>query len=212
MKIIVLLFLLISNLNCISQNKNYLIKHSGDTIWGDIKLKHKTFFVAGANNGEVNANEVKKISSGKYKGTIVVNCKLQQYTDNLIELEKNWINLRSIDTVLVLEEVYNTAKMNLYFVTDNLKTQYYFYKTPSDTVPMQLVVRYYLSGGINPSNTNFTMNGGVARTHVEEDKGYVNQLRAIMGGCNKIPETMWEILSYRVYSLKQLIKKYNKCK
>ena len=60
MKIIVLLLLLISNLNCISQNKNYLIKHSGDTIWGDIKLKHKTFFVTGANNSEVNANEVKK--------------------------------------------------------------------------------------------------------------------------------------------------------
>ncbi|MFZ1371923.1 MAG: hypothetical protein WAR78_16165, partial [Ferruginibacter sp.] len=53
--------------------------------------------------------------------------------------------------------------------------------------------------------------GDRSRVQLAEDKGYVNQLRAIMANCNKIPQTMWDLLSYRDYSLKKIIKKYNSC-
>ena len=75
------------------------------------------------------------------------------------------------------------------------------------------MVRYYLGGGLTAYNNDPGNNRSErSRVHIEEDKGYVNQLRAIMGQCNKIPEAMWENLSYRIYSLKAVIKKYNKCK
>ena len=77
---------------------------------------------------------------------------------------------------------------------------------------MQLVIRYYLKGGLaNYDNDRSRYRGDKSKLMIEEDKGYVNQLRAIMGDCKKIPETMWELLSYRDYSLKNVIKKYNKC-
>jgi hypothetical protein len=125
----------------------------------------------------------------------------------------DWTDLSSLDTVLVLEEVYTTPKINLYYGTDKFKRQYYFYQTPLDSLPVQLVVRYHLGGGLNSYAINPAANRGEkSRIHIEEDKGYVNQLRAIMIACNKIPDGMWEILSYRIYSLKKLIKKYNKCR
>ena len=37
------------------------------------------------------------------------------------------------------------------------------------------------------------------------DKGYVNQLYAIMGNCKKIQSNVWELLSYREYSFKEVI-------
>lgn len=51
-----------------------------------------------------------------------------------------------------------------------------------------------------------------AAPHVVVQKGYINQLRFIMGDCKKISDEEWEMLDYRIYSLKALIKRYNKCK
>jgi hypothetical protein len=213
MKTILLTTALLMSFSCFSQQKDYLIKHSGDTIWGKIKLKNKIFIISGNESNIVNADKVKKIVCGNYKGTTVLHCTLQLYTENLTELEMGWTNLSSVDTVLVLEEVYTTPKINLYYVTDNIKRQYYFYQTPQDSLPVQLVVRYHLGGGLTAYNNDKPANRGeLSAVHIEEDKGYVNQLRAIMIDCNKIPDVMWEILSYRIYSLKKLIKKYNKCR
>jgi hypothetical protein len=200
--------------NCFSQQKDYLVKNNGDTIFGKIRLKNKIFTIT---NGEstqiVQSTEVKKIDCNNYKGTTVVNCNLQLYNDDLSDLEMGWVNVSASDTVMVLQEIYTTPKINLYFGTDNFRRQYYFYKTPQDSFPVQLVVRYHLGGGLTAYAAHPEENRGErAKVHIEEDKGYVNQLMAIMGDCKKIPEGMWEILSYRDYSLKQLIKRYNKCK
>ena len=115
--------------------------------------------------------------------------------------------------MMILDEIYSTPKINLYFGKNTFKTHFYFYKTPSDSFPVQLVIRYYLQGGLaNYDNDKARYRGDRSKLNIVEDKGYVNQLHAIMSECKKIPETMWELLSYRDYSLKQLIKKYNKCK
>jgi hypothetical protein len=207
------LFLFLS-LHCFSQQKDYLVKINGDSVFGKIRLKNKIFSVTtGESSQTIKSNEVKLVSCNNYKGTIVVNCNLQLYNDDLSELEMGWADVKASDTVMILQEVYNTPKINLYLGTDDFKRQYYFYKTPLDSFPVQLVVRYHLGGGLTAYAAHPEENRGErAKVHLEEDKGYVNQLMMIMGDCGKIPEGMWEILTYREYSLKQLIKRYNRCK
>lgn len=198
--------------NGICQNRDYLVKNNGDTIWGEISLKNKTFYVSGRSASAVNANEVSRIKSSKYRGNIVVPLKLLTYTDNLSDLQLDYIEKGTSDTVLVLDEIYNSPKINLYYATDEFKIPFYFYKTPADPQPVQLVIRYYLQGGLaNYTNDRARYRGDKSRIQIVEDKGYVNQLYAIMGDCKKITQPMWDLLSYRDYSLKQIVKKYNKC-
>lgn len=213
MKILFVLVAFCISFSGFSQKDDYLIKNNGDTIWGDITLKNKVFYVNGAPQSAIKAEEVTKIKSEHYKGSAVVRCNLQTYTDNLADLEIDFIQKGTTDTVLILDEIYSTPKINLYYGTNNFRTQFYFYKTPSDYKPVQLVIRYFLQGGLdNYINDRARYRGDKSKLTIMEDKGYVNQLRAIMGDCKKIPYTMWELLSYRDYSLKQVIKKYNKCK
>lgn len=195
-----------------SQAKDYIVKSNSDTVWGEIRIKNNKFYVNDTEHPEISTDNVIKIKSSRYRGSSVLSCTLQQYSDNLAELEFDYIIRNSVDTILVLNEIYSTPKMNLYYAVDELRTPYYFYKTPSDSKPIQLVIRYYLQGGLtNYGNNRAKYRGEKSKVMVAEDKGYVNQLHAIMEECNNIPEAMWELLSYREYSFKQLIRRYNKC-
>lgn len=212
MKLLLSLIVLIASQPGICQKKDYLIKNQGDTIWGDITLKNKMFYVSGSSQTILKAADVSFISSVSYRGNIVFTGTLLTYTDNIADLELNYFKKGSVDTVLILSEEYITPKINLYYGTDDYKSPFYFYKTPSDPKPVQLVVRYYLDGGLtNYANNPSRYRGDKVRLHIVEQKGYINQLYAIMGGYKKIPQTMWDGLSYRNYSLKQVIKRYNKC-
>jgi hypothetical protein len=194
------------------QKGDYLVKNNGDTIWGEINLKNKIFYVTGTTASVIRAEEVSKVKSRKYRGSIVLPVKLLTYTDNLADLELDFIEKGSVDTVLILNEIYASPKINLYYATDSYKIPFYFYKTPSDPRPIQLVIRYYLQGGLaNYTNDRARYRGDKSKIQIMEDKGYVNQLHAIMGGCNKITQPMWDLLSYRNYSLKQIAKIYNQC-
>lgn len=196
----------------ICQKGDYLVKNSGDTIWGDVTLKNKIFYVSGTSTSMIKAAEVTSIKSINYKGNIVIPVNLLTYSDNLSDLEIDFISKGSVDTVLIIDEIYSTKKINLYYGTDNEKVPFYFYKTPADPKPVQLVIRYYLQGGLNNYiNDRTRYMGNNSKVQIVEDKGYVNQLYTIMGNCENIPDTMWELLSYRDYSLKQIIKKYSQC-
>ena len=214
MKLLFVFASLLISLTGLCQKAEYLVKNNGDTVWGEIKLKNKIFYVSGGVSvSEIKAAEVSKVKSKSYRGNTVVLCNLLTYSDNLSDLNIDFINKGSIDTVLILDEIYATPKINLYYATDKMKTPFYFYKTPSDPKPLQLVVRYFLQGGLDNYNNDRARYSGVrSKVQIAEDKGYVNQMYAIMGDCKKIPASMWELLAYRDYSLKQLIKKYNKCK
>jgi hypothetical protein len=194
------------------QKGDYLVKNNGDTVWGNVTLKNKIFYINENTASGISADDVATIKSEGHKGSTVLHCILHTYTDNLDELEIDWIKKGIIDTVMILDEIYSTKKINLYFAKSDLKTHYYFYKTPSDPKPVQLVIRYFYQGGLaNYTNDRARYRGDRSKVNIVEDKGYVNQLYAIMGDCKNITETMWELLTYRNYSLKQLIKKYNKC-
>lgn len=212
MKLFFIVITLFMSVTGICQKKDYLVKNNGDTIWGEIKLENKVFYVKNMTPIEIDALGVSKVKSSNYKGSVVVRCNLQLYADNLSDLELDYIKKGVIDTVMILNEIYTTPKINLYYAVNNFKLPFYFYKTPSDPKPVQLVIRYYLQGGLaNYNNDRARYRGDKSRVNIAEDKGYVNQLHAIMGDCKKIPEAMWELLSYRDYSFKQIIKKYNKC-
>lgn len=213
MRLIFAFALLFISITGICQKTGYLVKNNGDTIWGDIKFKNKIFYVTGATDSAIKAEDVTRIKSRNYKGNIVISCNLLTYTDNLAELELDFVNKGITDTILILDEIYTTPKINLFYATDNYKTPFYFYKTPSDPKPVQLVIRYYLQGGLaNYTDDRAKYRGDKSKVQIAEDKGYVNQLYAIMGDCKKITQPMWDLLSYRNYSLKQIIKIYNKCK
>lgn len=212
MKALFIIGSLFISLAVFSQKGDYLVKNNGDTIWGEVKLENKKFYVTGSGQSEIEARDVSKVKSSRYRGSVVLPCTLLLYVDNLADLELDYIQKGSVDTVMILNEIYTTPKMNLYYAVNNYKTPFYFYKTPSDTKPVQLVIRYYLQGGLgNYNDDRARYRGDKSKVSIAEDKGYVNQLHAIMGDCKKIPDAMWELLSYRDYSFRQLIKKYNKC-
>lgn len=212
MKIVFVLATFCFSLVSFCQKSDYLIKNNGDTIWGDITLKNKIFYVNGKTPEVIKAAEVTIIKSAKYKGNTVVRCNLLTYIDNLGDLEIDYIQKGVTDTVMILKEIYNTPKMILYYTQNDFKIPFYFYKTPADPKPVQLVIRYFLEGGLaNYNNDRARFRGDKSKVQIAEDKGYVNQLQAIMGQCKNIPLAMWEQLSYRDYSLKRVIKRYNDC-
>jgi hypothetical protein len=213
MKFTFTFYVLFISFICVAQPKNYLITATGDSLYGKINLRGNLFTVENTSFvKEISVDDVRKIHCNTIKGSTVVHCMLHLYSDNIYDLELDYIPMTRKDTVMVLKEIYTTDKMNLYFGTDNARVQYYFYKTPADPVPVQLVVRYYLGGGL----TSFTRNpadsrGEKSRMHIEVDKGYVNQLKNVMSDCETISAEVWELLDYRDYSFKKLIRKYNNC-
>lgn len=212
MKILFAFAALFISLTGFCQKEDYLVKNNGDTVRGYIEYKNGLFHVGETKPVEVKADDVAWVKSKKYRGNILYSGKLRLYSDNLIDFEFDYTKREVVDTVLLLDEIYSTPKMNLYYGQSDLKLPLYFYKTPTDPRPIQLVISYHLEGGLaNHRNDPIKYRGENSRVYIVENKGYVNQLKAIMGDCKKISEPMWELLSYRDYSLKQIIKKYNKC-
>ena len=186
-----------------AQKKSFVVTNSGDTLFGNISIRDKSFVIT--NNGPVKtiaAAEIRSVQSPSFKGNTVVHCRLHLYSDNVVEMQLGATPLKESDTVMVLKEIYSTPKINLYMGADNLKTTYYFYKTPQDEKPVQLVVRYHLDGGMGAYGINTPLyRGERSKIHIEEDKGYVNQLRFLMKNCDAIPETAWDLLQYRSFSI-----------
>jgi len=212
MKKLLCLFAVVAGISAQAQNQDFLVKFSGDTVFGNIRFREDRFMVQ---NGpgkpdEYSVHEIQQVWSKSVRNNIVVPCNLHYYSDNIQDMQVKNYRTSDRDTVMILEEIYNTPKMNLYWGTDIYGSQYYFYKTPADRLPVQLFVKYYLSSD-NGETLTLMMSTATAALHMVVQKGYVNQLRLIMGGCSKISTADWESLDYRGYSLKSLVRKYNKC-
>jgi len=176
MKTVISVLFLGLSIMVFGQKKEYLVKQNGDTIYGEINVKNKEFVFTDKDSviTYYKAEEIKSVQLKKHQGSLVLLCKLNTYTDNLEYLEKNTFFSQELDTVLILTEVYNTPKMNLYWCKDDNQSQYYFYKRPEDPVPVQLYVNYTLGGGT--SQTAMIQLHGRGSTQLVVQKGYVNQL------------------------------------
>ncbi|MBK8497184.1 MAG: hypothetical protein IPL50_20935 [Chitinophagaceae bacterium] len=53
---------------------------------------------------------------------------MQLYSDNIDDLELDWMQRGETDTVMILDEIYTTPKINLYFGTNHYKTRFFFTK------------------------------------------------------------------------------------
>ena len=213
MKLSPVLMFLAFAISASGQEKDYLIKHQGDTLFGKIHLQNGQFIVDNKSTGPISiaVSEVRMVFSENIKGHVVVYGKLHLYTDDISELQLYNYDVKDRDTLMILNEVYSSPKMNLYWGVDNFKRQYYFYKTPTDPLPIQLYINYTLAGGMTAAAEKGLI-GDNARIHVQVQKGFANQLRLIMGDCKKITDGDWDLLDYREYSLRSVIKKFNKCK
>lgn len=212
MKKILGVLVLVAGLSAQAQKQDFLVKNNGDTVYGNIRFQVDRFLVENnpGKNDEFIASEVRQVWSKQVRNNIVVPCNLHYYSDNIQDMQVKNYRTSDRDTVMILDEIYTTPKMNLYWGTDIYGSQYYFYKTPVDRLPVQLFVKYYLSSD-NGETLTLMMSSASAALHMVEQKGYVNQLRLIMDGCRKISTSDWETLDYRGYSLKKLIRTYNKC-
>ncbi len=155
-------------------------------------------------------DDIAYIKTGRYKGT-VLHCSLAIYSDNIDVVQKwNFNGEFKRDTVLVLYEIFSTPKMKLFEVADKDRSVYYFIKKPTDSLPVQMIVRYTIVGYPDP----FVRKVAIAPTDfisIAQQRLYIDQLRVIMADCPKIKTEDFEMLDYRSYSFKKIIKRYNKC-
>ena len=206
-----LLFSCLGFLHSFSQD--LLITHKGDTLIGDVKFRGKSISITrqGKPDTVYAADDIEYIDAGGLRIGTVVHCKLFMYSDN-IDVVQKWnydgtANLR--DTVLILYEIFKTPKMKLFEVADKERSTYYFIKKPTDSLPVQMIVDFLPAKyEKDPSLFKYQINF----SKLEQKRIYVDQLRVIMADCPKITGADLEIMDYRSYSFRRIIKRYNKCK
>lgn len=196
-----------------SQAKSFLIKNNGDTVNGKVSFHQRSFTIEDTAGRQqlYNAADVKQVSGSGAKGGFVYAGKLIHYSSNLLDLQKMSFRDEVTDTVLLLTQIYETPRVKLYQGFDSFRTLYFFYSTTASIAPVQLVVKYSLSGGTYSLSERmpFKRNPGA---EVVQQKGYANQLRAVLGDCDRVPADMWESLEYTYPSLRTLLKQARKCK
>ncbi len=138
------LFLIFCITLLFAHSQDLLITHNGDTLHGDVKFMGKYISItqSGKPDSTYAADNIAYIKTGRYKGT-VLHCSLAIYSDNIDVVQKwNFNGEIKRDTVLVLYEIFSTPKMKLFEVADKDRSIYYFIKKPTDSLPIQMIVRY----------------------------------------------------------------------
>ena len=189
-----------------ARSQDFLVKHSGDTLRGNIQFSGKTISVLQPNgtNTTYFADDIEYINTPRLKGT-VLHCGLIIYSDNIDVVQKwNFDGGGVSDTVLILKEVFTTPKMKLFQVIDKDGVMHYFIKKPVDSLPVQMIVHYFIEGNRDGRNDAMV-------SFLTQQRIYADQLRVIISDCNKVTENDLEMMDYRIYSFKKIIKQYNKC-
>lgn len=209
MKKSVLLFALITAF-ITSYSQDFLVKHNGDTIRGDIKFSGKTISLLNADgsNTSFSADEIAYIKTSRYIGT-VLHCKLVLYSDNIDVVQKwDYTGGKIRDTVMILNSIFKTKKMNLYEAFDKDQVAYYFVKKPTDSLPIQMIVTF----GIQSSEEKLFRRNEPVLSMLIQQRRYIDQLTLMMLDCKKVTRADLEMMDYRSYSFKKIIRRYNRCK
>ncbi len=208
MKTILTVLLSLPVLLATAQKSEYIVTFRGDTINGPYNLSGNVIEVSVSATEKKNfpADDVKEVYNGSSLSQ-VLHFPLRTYSDNIETVQSTSYKDEVYDTTMFLKEVYNTPKMNLYFAVDKNKVQYYFVKRPEDKVPQQLMVSYSI---VRPYKDD--SRPGYTYSMLNQQRFYINQLKGLMD-CDPVSEETWNLMDYRVYSFKKIIKLYNKkCK
>ncbi len=208
MKTILTLTLLIFTIPAFSQPKEYIVKHSGDTIAGSFTVLPKRIIVTRPGTKDTigfNAEEVWLAVKGKDIRT-VLRLILYGYTDNVELVQASSYSDPVYDTTLLLKPLITGQRLNLFTAKDKRRVDYFFIQGIKDSMPTQLL---YAVGGHMPEKASWGANYAFV-SYINRYKIFADQLRSITGDCDAIKDGDYEMLTYLESSLKRFIKKYNK--
>ncbi len=208
MKTIILTALVFLAVTSFSQTKEYIVKHSGDTIAGIITVQPYRILIAKPGTKDTvsfPSEDVWLAVKGK-EVKIVLKLILYGYTDNInVVLGGNYMD-PVYDTTILLKPLITGQRLNLYTAKDKRKVDYFFIQGIKDSLLVQLL---YTVGG--------TMSGKDALptkyqlvSYVSRNNAFRDQLYALTDDCGAISGADYEMLVYMQYSLKKFVKKYNK--
>jgi hypothetical protein len=192
--------------NAVAQKGEGLVMNNGDTVFCEYALKGNFISVknAGSVTRLVDAREVQSVFSKNDKQTVLF-LKLETFSDNPDEIFDPLAKNRSeYDTTLLLSEVYSSPKIILYSANDKRRVQYYFVKKPQENKPVQLLIRY----AVYYARVGELVTWGSPNLTIQ--RIYIDQLKGLMADCTRLTAGDFEVVDYRDYSLKKIIKKYNK--
>ncbi len=191
-----------------SQSKEYIVKHNGDTIRGEVKIlsKHVRVIKAPADTLTLNSEEVKFFGNGNIVKT-VLRLTLYGYTDNLDEIQSSSYSNPVYDTTMLLTPLIAGEKMNLFTGKDKRKVVYFFVQMDGGMQPEQLL---YAIGGAMPEKESWGRTYQYVN-YVTHHKIFVNQILELTSACEDFVRGVnWIMLEYRESDLKALVKRYNK--
>lgn len=209
MKTTLLSILLLTFYCSFAQPKEYIVKHNGDTIAGQITVQPQRILITKPGTKDTvsfPSEEVWQAVKDK-KSKTVLKLILYGYTDNINIVTSGSAYTNPVyDTTVLLKPVITGERLNLYTAKDKRKVDYFFIQGIKDSVPVQLL--YSVGGGMQnkdalPTKYQFT-------SYVSKSNVFKDQLFEITGDCEAISSVDYELLVYMEYSLKKFIKSYNK--
>lgn len=205
MKHILFLFIFLSTAYIIKA-QDHIIKNDGDTVWGKLKTEAKFIFVEnGSGMLQFNSEDIAYVVQ-KGKSRIPLRLILLGYTDNIDVVQEPSYSDPVYDTTVLLNEIVTGPKMNLYTAKDKRGIDYYFVKRPVDEVAIQLL---YKVGGGMPDKKNWSRHYQFVN-YISKYTIFADQLRELTEDCPAISDLELSNLVYQEYSLKKIVKKYNK--
>ncbi|HMK05408.1 MAG TPA: hypothetical protein VK489_14500 [Ferruginibacter sp.] len=209
MKPTILALALLFSVPAFTQSKEYIVKHDGDTVRGEVKIFTKVVTVirAAADTVIYNSEDVRLFVKNN-REKIVVRLVLYGYTDNIDEVVSQRYSDPVYDTTILLTPVISGEKLNLFTGKDKRKVVHFFVQGPGHKVPVQLL---YSVGGDMPEKATW---GGASRyqyiSYVSYHRIFESQLWDMLSDCKYITGINLGALQYLESSFKAFVKRYNK--
>ena len=186
--------------------QDYIIKNEGDTVWGKVKISAKRIVIENSSGIiDFDSEDIAYVIQ-KGKSKIPLRLILYGYTDNIDVVQEPSYSDPVYDTTVLLNEIIYGPKMNLYTAKDKRGVDYFFVKRPLDDVAIQLL---YKVGGDMPDKKNWSRHYQFVN-YISKYTIFADQLRELTEDCPAITDNEIRNLVYLEYSLKKIVKKYNK--
>lgn len=208
MKSVITLLVALSSLQAAAQPKEFIVKHSGDTIAGQFEVLPKRVIVTRPGTKDTvgfNSEEVWLAVRDKDVRT-VLRTVLYGYTDNVELVQAPNYSDPVYDTTLLLKPLITDQRLNLYTAKDKRRVDYFFIQGLKDSMPQQLL---YAVGGRMPEKSSWGTTYMFV-SYVNRYRIFADQLRSVTGDCDAIKQGDYEMLAYLESSIKRFIRKYNK--
>ena len=207
MKISITTLGLLFSLTVFAQSKDYIVKHNGDTVRGELKILTKQVSVIRMTGDTIllPSEEVRLFVKDKTQ-KIVLRLTLYGYSDNIDDVQSTSYSNPVYDTTILLTPLITGEKLNLFTGKDKRKMVYFFVQRKEDPQPVQLL---YSVGGSMPDRELWNRRYEYV-SYITHHRIFEDQLNQLTSDCDQIRGGDLEMLDYRESSFKKFIKRYNK--